>query len=96
MSILNGAGLIGLLLFVFFHLSIVVVFYLEYIRSGLATSKLYFAVAAALIAALLFYGFAGTVYSVEPRASILLFLGAMMSEMKRLRLSMPVHAVIKN
>lgn len=85
MSILNGAGLIGLLLFVFLHVGVVYVFYLDYIQSKLALAKLYFAVAAAMIAALLFYGFAGTVYSVEPRASVFLFLGVMMSEIKRTR-----------
>jgi hypothetical protein len=87
MSILNGAGLIGLFLFVFLHIAIAYVFYLEYIRSQLSIAKLYFAVSAALVVALLFYGFAGTVYSVEPRASVLLFLGVMMSDIKRVRLN---------
>lgn len=76
MNILNGTGLVGSL---FYFLTFFLIFIeLKHNKSALRSSetKTYYSVGLSLITGLLFYGFGGTIMSIEPRGTILFFLGA--------------------
>jgi len=76
MNILNGTGIIGS--FIFFLTYFFIYRELKFNRSVLRSkeSRLYYSVGLSLIVGLLFYGFAGTIMSIEPRGTIFFFLGA--------------------
>jgi hypothetical protein len=76
MNILNGTGIIGSI--IFFLTYFFIYRELKFNRAVLKSkdARLYFSVGLSLIVGLIFYGFAGTIMSIEPRGTILFFLGA--------------------
>jgi len=84
MNILNGTGIIGS---IFFMLTYFYIYKeLKYNRRVLKNKEvsLYYSVGLSLIVGLLFYGLAGTIMAIDPRGTILFFLGAITGRPKHL------------
>ncbi|MEY3598345.1 MAG: hypothetical protein RL521_767, partial [Bacteroidota bacterium] len=77
MSLLSGAGVIGLLVFIFTYFSILRELYVKVIQHPSVVNKRNWAIGAAIIVAVFVNGFSGTITSIEPRGMVMLYLGSL-------------------
>ena len=77
MSLLSGAGILGLLIFIFTYFSILRELYDKLIHHPSDINKRNWAIGAAIIVAVVVNGFSGTITSIEPRGMVMLYLGSL-------------------
>jgi hypothetical protein len=77
MSLLSGAGLLGLLIFVFTYFSILKELYGKVLNHPSVLNKRNWAIGAAIVVAVVVNGFSGTITSIEPRGMVMLYLGSL-------------------
>ena len=79
MTLLSGAGLTGVFLLLFHYYSMIKTLWQKNIQFRTETNQLQFAVGLALVVSMILYGFSGLIQAIEPRATILLFIGSLIS-----------------
>jgi hypothetical protein len=79
MTLFAGAGLTGVFLLLFHYYSMIKTLWQKNIQFKTELNQLQFAVGIALIVSMVLYGFSGLIQAIEPRATILLFIGALIS-----------------
>jgi O-antigen ligase len=77
MSLLSGAGLLGLMIFVFTYFSILKELYSKVLNHPSVLNKRNWAIGAAIVVAVVVNGFSGTITSIEPRGMVMLYLGSL-------------------
>ncbi len=77
MSLLSGAGLLGLLIFILTYFSIIKELYAKVIAHPSLMNKRNWAIGTAIIVAIIVNGFSGTITSIEPRGMVMLYLGSL-------------------
>jgi hypothetical protein len=77
MSLLSGAGLLGLVIFIFTYFSILKELYSKVMNHPSVLNKRNWAIGAAIIVAVAVNGFSGTITSIEPRGMVMLYLGSL-------------------
>lgn len=77
MSLLSGAGMLGILIFVFTYFSIIRELYSKVSFDATITNKRNLAIGSAIIVAIVVNGFSGTITSIEPRGMVMLYLGSL-------------------
>lgn len=79
MTLLAGAGITGVFLLLFHYYSMIKTLWQKNIYFRTELNQLQFAVGLALVVSMVLYGFSGLVQAIEPRATILLFIGALVA-----------------
>jgi hypothetical protein len=79
MTLLAGAGITGVFLLLFHYYSMIKTLWQKNIQFRTELNQLQFAVGLALVVSMVLYGFSGLVQAIEPRATILLFIGALIA-----------------
>lgn len=82
LSLLSGAGIIGLSIFVLSYLSILRELRLKMLLDPTMINRRNWAIGAAIIVAVLVNGFSGTITSIEPRGMVMLYLGSLIGYAK--------------
>lgn len=82
MSLLSGAGLLGLFFYFVTSLLIFRELYISWRNNPMEDNRRYFAMGSGLIVALMIFGLSGTIMSIEPRGLILLYLGGLLGNAK--------------
>jgi O-antigen ligase len=77
MSLLSGAGILGILIFAFTYFSIIRELYSKAFLLATNTNKRNLAIGSAIIVAIVVNGFSGTITSIEPRGMVMLYLGSL-------------------
>lgn len=77
MSLLSGAGILGILIFAFTYFSIIRELYSKAFLKATTTNKRNLAIGSAIIVAIVVNGFSGTITSIEPRGMVMLYLGSL-------------------
>lgn len=97
MTLLNGSGLIGIILYLLIYLSIINTLRVNKNKFKEGIYIYAYAVGTALVFAMLFYAVSGIIQSIEPRATILLFLGALLGiELKQKKIIQPQQIKASN
>ena len=76
MTLLVGSGVIGVLILFIYYYSMVKTLWQKKNRFQTELNDLQFAIGLALVVSMILYGLSGLVQAIEPRATILLFIGA--------------------
>jgi hypothetical protein len=79
MSLLSGSGIIGLILYILIYLSIIFSLRRKSKYFNFLITYYYEAIGIALVIGMIFFGISGLVQAIEPRGTILLFIGALIS-----------------
>jgi hypothetical protein len=79
MTLFSGAGLIGIFLLLFHYYSMIKTLWQKNIQFRTEINQLQFAVGLALVVSMILYGFSGLIQAIEPRATILLFIGVLVA-----------------
>jgi hypothetical protein len=79
MTLFSGAGLIGILLLLFHYYSMIKTLWQKNLQFRTEINQLQFAVGLALVVSMVLYGFSGLIQAIEPRATILLFIGVLVA-----------------
>ena len=79
MTILNGGGVIGIVIFVGSYLALIIYFIKAYLSGLGRVSKVYSSIVIAMTMAMLIFGVAGIIHGVEPRAIYFLITGCFVS-----------------
>jgi O-antigen ligase len=76
-TILAGSGLLGISILIFHYISMIKTLWSKKQKYITELNQLQFAVGLALIISMILYGFSGLVQAIEPRGTILLFIGVL-------------------
>ena len=79
MTLLVGSGVIGVLILFIYYYSMVKTLWQKKNRFKTELNDLQFAIGLALVVSMILYGLSGLVQAIEPRATILLFIGALIA-----------------
>ncbi len=79
MTLFAGAGLTGVFLLLFHYYSMIKTLWQKKNQFKTELNQLQFAVGLALVVSMVLYGFSGLIQAIEPRATILLFVGALIA-----------------